>query len=152
MITTVEEIHRLHRLLRHRKKFVAAQGVTKKIPAEPVALGLTGDRVYSNPPASGLERIMQVGLAFALIDTRALMRLGPPLFTMQWVEDKMAYAGEDVSFCWKLRSQGIDLYLDHGLSYEIGHVGQLEYRHEYVGKIVEAEEIHDGSDQIVVVK
>lgn len=127
----------IERLLKHRKPFVAAQGVTKRIPAEPVALGFDGNKVFSNPPATGLERVEHVGLAVALLDLRVLMHpdCEPPLFEQPWSPEHFAYAGEDVNFCRVLKRLGYDIWIDHDLSYEVGHIGTFEYRHEYVGDV-----------------
>ena len=125
----------LHRLLLHGKKFVAAQGVTKKIPAEPVAQALDGTRCFSDPEKSGLEEVRHVGLAVALLRViQGLRVMQPPHFTMDWIEERSAYAGEDVFFCHRLRSElDMKLYVDHDLSREIGHIGTLEYNHSLVG-------------------
>ena len=35
--------------------------------------------------------------------------------------------GEDVYFCVKAHDCGFDSYVDHGLSNQIGHIGQYTY-------------------------
>jgi hypothetical protein len=37
---------------------------------------------------------------------------------------------DDIYFCRKAREYGFDIWLDHDLSMEIGHVGTLEYNHQ----------------------
>ena len=129
----------LHRLLLAGKDFVAAQGVTKQIPAEPVAQSLDGTRCYSDPHKKGLEEVHHVGLAVALLRlTEGVRQMKPPHFNMEWIEGKNAYAGEDVFFCHRLRDElGMKLFVDHSLSRQVGHYGSLEYTHQLVGEIKE---------------
>lgn len=129
----------LHLLLDAGKDFVAAQGVTKSIPAEPVAQALGGGRTYSDKGRHDLEIISHVGLAVALLKlTDGVKALKPPLFPMEWIEERDSYAGEDVFFCHKLRADlGMDIWLDHGLSRQIGHVGTLRFNHDLVGSVEE---------------
>jgi hypothetical protein len=35
--------------------------------------------------------------------------------------------GEDIYFCIKAKDAGIDTYVDHDLSMEIGHIGNYTY-------------------------
>lgn len=130
-----------HRLFAHERAFVAAQGVTKQLPAQPVAQSFSGEIVYSTKPDKlGLEEVKQVGLAVALLDCEVVHRLRPPLFSMEWEPTVGAYAGEDVFFCHKFRKEtGRKVFIDHELSREIGHMGSFEYHHGVVGEVVKAE-------------
>lgn len=132
----------LQRLLAHDKDFVAAQGVTKKVPAEPTAMALDGNRCFSDKSKTGLEEIIHVGLAVALMKTDRLHALRAPNFLQEWSEEHQGYGGEDTYFCRKLRRElGVKIYLDHDLSREVGHVGTLVYDHTLVGT-VERKEVH----------
>jgi len=118
------------------KDFVAANCVTKRIPAEPTAKGLDGNPVYSDPRKIGLEEVQHVGLAVALIKAKALKGLSPPLFDMEWRNETGTHDGEDVYLCKKLRKEkGIKLWVDHELSRQIRHVGSFAYSHRYVGEV-----------------
>jgi len=125
----------LRKLLEHRKDFVAAQGVTKTIPAEPVAVPLNGMRTYSDNSVHGLEEVAHVGLAVALIRTEVCQGLRPPNFEMGWHPPSQHYRGEDVNFCEKLKAKGVRLWIDHDLSRQVGHIGRLTYTHELVGAV-----------------
>jgi hypothetical protein len=85
--------------------------------------------------AKELEEVAHVGLGFCLVDMRAyaiLERVATaagkphfwPLFTMPIKPNGIGCIGEDVSYFAQLREAGIKIYLDHGLSWEVGHIGE----------------------------
>lgn len=128
----------LAHLLRWDKPFVAAQGVTKQLPAEPVAQDLEGKRVYGKERDRGLKEVSQVGLAVALTKTEYVARVTKPRFEMRYEEEHDAPCGEDVWFCRKWREElGLPIYVDMGLSYQIGHLGGYSYGLKDVGELVE---------------
>ena len=49
-----------------------------------------------------------------------------PLFKFEEIPGKIGMIGEDVFFFRKLRDAGARIYVDHGLSWEVGHI------HEYI--------------------
>jgi hypothetical protein len=57
-------------------------------------------------------------------------------WNMVYREDKDTYQGEDWAFCAECERLGIPIYVDHALSRKVGHVGNLEYTHDYVGEVV----------------
>lgn len=123
----------LQRLLGWDKDFVAANCTTKGNPTEFIAHDLGWKRVDSRGK-EGVQRVQHVGLAVALIKTDVFMAMDPPLFMMEWVPDMQAYCGEDVFFCAKAQEKGIEIWVDHGLSREVGHVGKLVYGAGLVGE------------------
>jgi hypothetical protein len=127
----------LRRLLSHSKAFVAANCVTKAVPAEPTAKTLYGSPVYTDKNSVGLEKVGHVGLAVALLQTQHLKRLVPPNFPMEWQKDAQAYAGEDGYFCRKWReATGLQIYIDHDLSRKVGHIGTFTFTYKLVGDVV----------------
>ncbi len=131
----------LHRLLLHDKDFVAGQGVTKEVPADPTATGMDGFRCYSDPEKQGLQEIKHVGLAVALMKAKPEVReMKEPWFEQKWQEEVKAPSGEDVFFCHRLRDElKMRLYVDHELSRQIGHIGAFEFTHDLVGRMAEKE-------------
>ena len=119
------------RLLEHRKEFVGANCTTRVHPVETVAHDLQGNRVISKGK-HGLMKVQHVGLAVTMIEAEAVKLLRPPLFLQDWIPNIRKYCGEDVYFCQKLVETGVDLYIDHDLSREIGHVGAYTYGHDDV--------------------
>ena len=128
----------LTRLLKHRKNFVGAQGVTKSIPADTTAVDLKGHDIPMRG-RSGIEEINHVGLAVVLVDIRQLDIMPQPRFVQQWSKEAGTYGGEDVYFCLLLKQLGMHLWLDHDLSKEIGHVGRYEYSMKDTPQLVEEE-------------
>lgn len=121
------------RLLEHRKPFVAANCTTRAHPVVTVAHDMDGEAITSKGK-HGLMKVQHVGLAVALIETEVLKALRQPLFLMDWIPSLRTYCGEDVYFCQKLVDAGVDLYIDHDLSRDIGHVGSYIYGHDDVAE------------------
>lgn len=118
----------LSHLLRHQVPFVAAQGVTKRIPATPVAMMNGDERLLTEQDEKGLREVDHVGMAVALVEVKYLKRMTVPLFESPYVPDRHAPMGEDVYFCRKWKEQvGLPIYVDIGLSWHIGHIGSYTY-------------------------
>jgi hypothetical protein len=123
----------LVRLLSHREPVVAVNYATRRQPVQPVSFSNDADaseRVYTEPGATHLEAVASTGFGCMLIDLDVFRQLPAPWFQMGWVSGG-GYLGEDVYFCRKVREAGLRILIDHGLSQEIGHVGEWEYRHDH---------------------
>lgn len=131
----------LHRLLSHREQVVAANCVTKSIPASPTARRKSedprGEVVYSDPHMDGLEQVWRVGTGVMLVDADIFQQLGHGCWEMQYRPEAETYQGEDWSFCAACEQAGIPIYVDHGTSQRIGHEGMMEYTHDLVGTLQE---------------
>lgn len=120
----------LHRLAAHRKPIVAANCTTRAEPVAPVAMGMDNKRVLSQGK-QGLERVRQVGTGVMMVEANIFKRLKPPFFLNQWSEELNSYSGEDIYFCYKAKAElGVNVFVDHELSLEIGHIGQRIYTHK----------------------
>jgi hypothetical protein len=131
----------VHRLVAHGKDVVACNCPTKAFPSYPTAKlksrpgDVAGRDLYSNG-RSGLQKVWRIGTGVMLIDLRIfrdnkkLRR--PAWFDITWVPQLGKYMGEDWSFCRRLEHAGVDIWIDHDLSLEIGHVGLLEWTHDYI--------------------
>jgi hypothetical protein len=62
-----------------------------------------------------------------LIKTSVFERIEKPWFPITWNEENGDYTGEDWNFCAICQENGIDIYIDHDLSKQIGHIGSLTY-------------------------
>lgn len=124
----------LDRLLAHDKPIVAANYCTRKFPLKPVAFGddYTEERVVTKPDSTGLEPIASIGMGFMLIKTEVFEKIGMPYFMIGFSQKTQEYTGEDIYFCRKARAAGFDVFLDHDLSKEIGHTGEMDFRHEHI--------------------
>lgn len=118
----------LHHLLRHNLPFVAANYVTKSMPATTTASKLNGKKLATTKDSTGLEEVSSVGFGCALIKVDAIKRMRAPLFMVDWYGETSSYRGEDVYFCQKFRRMTKEkIYVDHDLSRQIQHMGMYPY-------------------------
>lgn len=120
----------LNRLLEWGEPIVAANCVTREYPAKPTA---TRDelRIYTDHGQEGLEEVHSIGTAVMLIEAKVFDDIKMPYFAFAKHPFKPNRSrGEDVWFCKQARSAGYKIYIDHGLSNEIGHIGQMVYTHK----------------------
>lgn len=142
----------LHKLLRWRKDIVAVNCVTKSMPCMTTARTFNpadpqGNIVYSEPEAKGmLERVWRVGTGVMLLSRKAYEQIPHDAFAMKYKPDADTYQGEDWTLCEALETAGVPIYVDHGLSREVGHIGNFTYEHDYVGQIIREEYEHDGAE------
>lgn len=124
----------LERLLAHDKAIVAANYCTRKFPLQPVAFAsdTSTERVVTHQDSTGLQPIASIGMGFMLIKTEVFEKIGMPYFMIGYSQKTQEYTGEDVYFCRKARAEGFDVFLDHDLSKEIGHTGEMDFRHEHI--------------------
>lgn len=121
----------LHQLLRHDKEIVAANCVTKSTPAVSTARAYSDKSMAGEPIDSrgkrGLEKVWRVGTGVMLIKMSVFKQIDKPWFPIVWNEINQDYTGEDWSFCELCQEAGIDIYIDHDLSKQIGHIGAYAY-------------------------
>jgi hypothetical protein len=126
----------LLRLLAHKVPVVAANVATKSMPPFPTARAEseipTGEPVYTFPQVTGLEKIWRIGTGVMLIATHIFQHLQKPWFPVVWDQELAKYHGEDWSFCAAVQRAGFNIYLDHDLSKEVGHLGTTEFTHRMI--------------------
>ena len=76
---------------------------------------------------TGLERVEAIGFGVCLTRADVLWDVGFPWFETRRDEKLGVNVGEDVDFCIKARAAGHDVFVDHGLSHEVRHIGSMEY-------------------------
>lgn len=116
------------RLLKHDKDIVAANYVTRVSPSRPTAK--RDGQCVSSHDAHGLEAVDHVGMGVFLMKTSVVPSLPSPRF---WYSTPTET--EDVYFCRLLRAAGLDIWIDHDLSKEVGHVGQFTYREQNLSPV-----------------
>lgn len=77
---------------------------------------------------TGLEQIKAMGMGCTLIEVDALRHIPKPHFGTTWNYDMQEYLMEDSWFSLLLLLHGVPIFVDHDLSREIGHVGEVQYR------------------------
>ena len=114
------------RLLAHDVPIVACNCVMKTDPPLFTAQR-NGQRIESGPDAHGLEAVDSVGMAVMLMRMDIMAGLQQrPWFRHGQLGSRDI--GEDIMFCRDLRDAGHEIWIDHDLSKEIGHIGQHTYR------------------------
>ena len=129
----------LHKLLAAGKDVVAANCVTKCLPAMTTArlksADPQGEPVYSDPSSAGLQKVWRVGTGVMLLSRKAFEQIPHDAFAMMYKEEADTYQGEDWTMCEALEKAGVPIYVDHAVSRSVGHVGMLNFTHDYVGEV-----------------
>lgn len=123
----------LERLLAHKKDIIGVNATTRMMPPKPTARNIQINEdgsvdwleVFSNKE-KGIGKVDAIGCGIMLIKTSCLKNIPQPYFYFeQLLKGKLL--GEDIYFCIKAKDAGIDTWVDHDLSMEIGHVGSYTY-------------------------
>ena len=144
------------RLLAHQKDIVGANYARRTAtgqPTAPVAAKLNRQQhaqalcytTQEKAEAGTLEKVDHMGLGLTLMHMGILERLaikaeadGKPNFMplFHWAErapgEGKGTIGEDVYFFQKCREAGIDVWCDHALSWEVGHICKRVLTHAHV--------------------
>ena len=131
-----------HRLIAWNKPIVACNIPLKMAPSFPTARarGATafGIPITSEETKQGLEKVWRVGAGIMLIDLAILAKMPKPWFEIPFSAKNAQFVGEDWYFCGKAEAAGYDIYVDHTLSRQVGHVGNFTFTHAHIPKVDEA--------------
>lgn len=131
----------VHKLAAHKKRCIGVNSLRKNPDfLHYTAKGLDGNWVASKG-RTGIEEVSTVGLAMFLLDLDAMRKIPKPHFEVRWNDDIQSYSGEDMYFCRKLTGAGEKIWIDHDLSNQCGHVGQLVYTFDFYDRF------RDGNDK-----
>lgn len=139
----------LLRLLAHRKPVVAANYARRGWPTAPATLKRGADgkldfvrTTREKAEAGELEQVEAPGLGLCLCDMRLFNDLHAhalkegrkhfwPLFLSAPIDEMgRVFEGEDNYFFRRLAEAGIPVFVDHGLSWEVGHVHEMVLTNE----------------------
>ena len=130
----------LLRLLKHKLPVVGCNQPRRAYPTGPVAVRLNAagqmEHVWTTEAlarAGAVEEVWHVGLALCLIDMNILHQVKAHVekgvgwahwqpFDRKLLPGTNARMGEDVSFFRELTEAGVKVYIDHALSWEVGHI------------------------------
>ena len=131
----------LHELIQHDKDVIGCNIATKQIPASPTARKRSterpdGELVYTDLDSKRLERVWRLGTGIMLIKMRVFEKIGLGCFEVRWDETIQDYRGEDWSMCQAMERAGFEIWVDHRVSNEVGHLGEFKYTHDVVGEKV----------------
>lgn len=124
----------LVRLLSHGLPVVGCNYARRFTPTAPTAANDDGllYTTQEKADAEEVEACAHLGFGVLLIDMRIFDALQAhaeqegdgnflPLFMFEPTEDKIGMVGEDVYFFRKLAKAGVKPFVDHGLSWQVGH-------------------------------
>lgn len=124
------------RLLKHQKKIVAANYMTRRPPHFSVCLQheLTEDLDLFNldnymevdctkPVNHELIEVKLIGMGCMLVDAEVYANIPRPWFEIKCFPGQNVYIGEDARFCHSAGQAGYKILVDDGLSREIKHIG-----------------------------
>lgn len=128
----------IERMLEHDVPVVGANCAHRRGLAMPTAweyidndgLKPGSRRVFTEKDSTGLQRVSGMGGAVLMVKREVYEQLGRPWHFTPWMGDDpndLAMLGEDSYFfarCWK---DDIPVYVDHDLSWQVGHLGEYEY-------------------------
>jgi hypothetical protein len=115
----------LARLVAHQLPFVACNVPRRRPPFTPTAIMSDGTTVWTTLEKvqnQSVEPVDLIGLGVALTATSLFRGLKTPF-------PSSGEAGEDIAFCRQVAERGVRPFIDHALSWEIGHVGLVEISH-----------------------
>jgi len=132
----------LLRLLKHRLPVVGCNQPRRSLPTGPVAVRLDANGAMEHvwtteelAKAGAVEEVHHVGLALCLMDMNVLRQVKAHVekgvgwahwepFDRKLLPGTTARMGEDVSFFRELTDAGVHVHVDHGLSWEVGHIAE----------------------------
>lgn len=132
----------LKRLLAHEKDAVGCNYPKRGQPQYPVAVrdGQPLHTTEALAKAGKLDEVDSLGLGVCLVRASVFSALEKPWFTFEPRENGR-HASEDVTFFRRLRAAGISAFIDHALSWQIGHISECvlsnaDTRGDYVNTIL----------------
>jgi hypothetical protein len=132
----------LLRLLSHRLPVVGLNQARRTEPTGPVTMRFDAEgrmeHVWTTEALARegkVEEVAHVGLAFTLLDMNILHQVKAHVdkgagwakwepFDRRRDPATGARMGEDASFMAELREAGVKIFVDHGLSWAVGHIGE----------------------------
>lgn len=139
----------LLRLLSRNKLVVGCNYARRFSPTSPTVSNEDGLvwTTLEKADADEVEEVSHLGLGLCLVDMRAYAILEQkatddgkphfwPLFDMEPKADGIGFIGEDVHYFRILRDAGIKVFVDHALSWDVGHCSEqlLTNAHTVVDK------------------
>lgn len=112
----------LARLLAADKPVIGCNYPRRAFPIAPLAQRIEDGKWQpvvtdaARAQAGTIEQVQLMGLGLCLVSAEVMRGLPRPWFRFEG-------AGEDTYFFSKLSQAGVPVFVDHGLSWEIGHIG-----------------------------
>mgnify|MGYP006921292345 CR=1 FL=1 len=127
----------LDQLLFWDKPVVGAAYPTKTIPSMPTVRKWSQARerwefVFTNKKSEDLEQVDRLPTGCLLIEMGVFEQIKQPWFEFAWTGEEDLYQGEDWGLCERIEEAGIEMYLDHNVTKEVGHIGNFVFKNAHV--------------------
>lgn len=116
------------RLMAHDKDIIVANYVTRP-PCRHVCHDMEGN-VMQTAGKEGIEQASRIAIGCALIKLDAIRKLKEPYFEFIWQPDKRTFLGEDYYFSNLCTEAGIEMWVDHEVTKDIGHMGYVSFTYK----------------------
>ena len=117
----------LSRLAKAGKDMIGINARSRRPPYPFLAEDTPTTRMVTDEKSTGIQKAHRIGFGLTLIKTDVFRMLDLPYFTFEWLEEKQSFRGEDYYFCEKARLAGVEFWVDHDLSKQVGHIGDFAY-------------------------
>jgi hypothetical protein len=117
----------LARLLSHDLDVVGANYAKRLMPEQPTASlgpGLWFATTRELAEKGALTEVDAMGLGLCLMKTSVFSKIEKPYFLNEPSEDGENFVGEDYYLFRKLGAAGVKIFVDHQLSWSVGHISQ----------------------------
>ena len=114
----------LRRLLAHDRPIVGCNYPTRQPPITTGCIRGT-ETIYTAPESHGLESVDRMGFGCVLVARDVFVRMERPWFIFGYNRHEDGYIGEDYYWFQKAKAMGHDVWVDHDLSHEIFHLGEV---------------------------
>lgn len=115
-------------LLMRNVDIVGAGYPERREPFKPTAFRTWADmdlRVYTHENSTGLEKVAALGGGMILVKTHVYQQMERPWYMVGYNREKNNFLGEDMYFSFKASQAGFDVMLDHDVSKQIAHIGEI---------------------------
>lgn len=117
-----------HYLIAADKDIIAGNYAVKSMNSRWTAI--RDGKVVSSTGKTGIEKIDRVATGVMLIKCDAIKDMEYPYFDFKW--NGQHHEGEDFYFCNKAKDSGIESWVHHTISQNIGHIGSYEFTKENI--------------------
>lgn len=114
----------LVRLMAHGKSIVGANYTTRQPPFVPSAQYETA-HVFTDADAHGLVAVDRMGFGCLLVARDVVMQMARPWFAFGYARTDDGYVGEDYYWFQKATAAGHTAWIDHDLSRQVFHLGEI---------------------------
>lgn len=111
----------IEKLLKHDKEIIGAN-YRQRVMQDKWTAFKDGVSV-SSYGKNGIEEVDSLGMGLTLIKTSVFSKLPKPWFPMEWKDG--TNVGEDIGFCRLAKKNGYKIYVDHNLSQDVHHIGNI---------------------------